>query len=333
MSDDASLLEALGDGAVHSGAALARRFGITRAAVWKRIARLRAQGVAIDAVAGSGYRMVQAWDALDRSRILALMHADGLATPTSLQVVASIESTNDALRIAAPTLPDLGVLIAEHQTRGRGRRGRAWESPLGAGLWFSIHAQHEGGIGAMAGLSLAVAVLVSEAIERIGVPRIQLKWPNDVCWSGRKLGGILIELSGDWHGPGTAIIGIGINVALPQRSRAAIGQPATDLAEALGRRPDRNQAMAILLGTLLPGLAEFRNEGLEPFRDRWHARDALRGSVVNVDGGAHACGVADGIDEVGRLRILTADGLVTVGAGEVSVRAGAQGERRLDAAR
>ena len=324
MSVDATalttLITALTDGEVHSGAALAQRFGITRAAVWKRVAKLRAQGVVIDAVAGSGYRMAHPWQALRRAGILENLHPRARSLLGSLTVVATVGSTNDDLRAATTTLPDCSVLVAEHQTHGRGRRGRAWVSPLGAGLWFSILARNDGGVGAMAGLSLAIAVLVAEALARVGVARVELKWPNDVWYEGRKLGGILIELAGDWHGPSTAVIGIGINVALPPASKAQIGQPAADLAQVLGAAPDRNHVLAALLDALLPGLAEFRQHGLRAFHARWDARDALRGRDVVVHGAEAVAGVADGIDHEGRLRVLTPGGAPLISAGEVSVR-------------
>lgn len=323
MSADTALMEVLSDGAVHSGAALARHFGITRAAVWKRVARLRAQGVVIDAVAGSGYRLPRPWQALDRDRILAQMPPRARKLLGSLRVMASTESTNDDLRADAATLPDCSVLVAEHQTHGRGRRGRVWVSPLGAGLWFSILARSESGVGAMAGLSLAIAVLVAEALERVGVRHVALKWPNDVWCEGRKLGGILIELAGDWHGPSTAVIGIGINVTLPSASKAQIDQPVADLAQVLGAVPDRNQLLAALLEALLLGLEEFRHQGLAAFYDRWDARDVLRGCEVVVAGAAAVAGIADGIDHEGRLRVLTRGGATLVSAGEVNVRASA----------
>lgn len=323
MSIEAALLHALSDGSTHSGAELARRFGVTRAAVWKRVARMRAQGLMIDAVAGTGYRMSQPWSALDRDCILQRLQPDARRLLGSLTLVATTGSTNHDLHAAAGTLPDLTILVAEHQTQGRGRRGRAWLSPLGAGLWFSILARHDAGVGAMAGLSLAVAVLVAEALERVGVPGIELKWPNDVWYERRKLGGILIELAGDWHGPSTAVIGIGINIALPPASHAQIGQPATDLAQALGVVPDRNYVLAALIDTLLPGLTQFRQQGFRAFHDRWDARDALRGRDVIVEGAAVVAGIAgiaDGIDQEGRLQLLTPRGAISIGAGEISVR-------------
>ncbi|MEO6064917.1 MAG: biotin--[acetyl-CoA-carboxylase] ligase [Lysobacterales bacterium] len=323
MSVDAMLMAVLSDGNVHSGATLAQRFGITRAAVWKRVARLRTQGVAIAAVAGSGYRLVQPWQALDRERILEHLRPGTRELLGQLRLVASTGSTSDDLRAAATTLPDLSVLIAEHQSKGRGRRGRSWVSPRGAGLWFSILSKHEGGVGAMAGLSLAIAVLVAEALERLGASRIELKWPNDLWHEGRKLAGILIELAGDWHGPSTAVIGIGINVALADASKASMGQPATDLSGAMGTPPDRNRVMAALLDALLSGMAEFRQYGFQSFHERWDARDALRGRDVFVTGSENASGRAGGIDHEGRLRVLTPRGSILVSAGEVSVRTGA----------
>ena len=317
MSIGSELMEVLSDGAVHSGAALAQRFGMSRAAIWKRVAQLRSQGVAVDAVAGRGYRLMQPWSRLDRERVLQNLLPATRSALGSLGVVATTGSTNDDLRASASHLPDLSVLAAEHQTHGRGRRGRAWLSPFGAGLWFSVLARNENGVGQLAGLSLAIAVLVAEALENAGVARVGLKWPNDVIVGHRKLGGILIDLAGDWHGPSTAVIGIGINVALPQESRAAIVRPTVDLAEALGRVPDRNLVLALLLDSLLPGLMLFRGEGLPAFVHRWEARDALRGYPVRMDSGVS--GIAEGIDPEGRLRVRTGDASVSIGVGEVSV--------------
>jgi len=317
MNTGNELMDVLADGAVHSGAALAQKFGISRAAIWKRIAQLRSRGVAIDAVPGRGYRLLQAWRALDRERVLQNLQRETRRALGSLGVVATIGSTNDDLRASASDLPDLSVLAAEHQSKGRGRRGRTWLSPFGAGLWFSVLARNEGGVGQLAGLSPAIAVLAAEALEKVGVSHIGLKWPNDLLYEGRKLGGILIDLAGDWHGPSTAVIGIGINVALPQASRAAIARPSVDLAEALGHVPDRDLLLALLLDSLLPGLMLFRREGLSAFVHRWEARDALRGHPVRMECGVS--GIAEGIDSEGRLRVRTGDAMVSIGAGEVSV--------------
>lgn len=317
MSVVNGLMDALGDGAVHSGAALARRFSISRAAIWKRVAQLRSQGVAIEAVAGRGYRLLQTWRALDSDRVLENLQAGTRRQLGSMTILATIGSTNDELRASASELPDLSVLAAEHQTDGRGRRGRVWVSPFGAGLWFSVLTRNEGGVGQLAGLSLAVAVLVAEALEKVGVPRVELKWPNDLLYERRKLGGILIDLAGDWHGPSTAVIGIGINVELPQSSRTVIARPSVDLTEALGHAPDRDLLLALVLDSLVPGLMLFRREGLSAFVQRWDARDALRGRPVHMDSGVS--GTAEGIDAEGRLRLRTGDASMSIGAGEVSV--------------
>ncbi len=317
MTAASELMQALSDGALHSGAALAQRFRVSRAAIWKRIGQLRAHGVAIEAVAGRGYRLLQPWQALERERVLCNLSPATQRALGSLDIVATTGSTNDDLRTAAADLPDLSVLVAEHQTDGRGRRGREWASPFGGGLWFSLLTKNEGGVGQLGGLSLAVAVLVAEAIEKLGVPRVALKWPNDVLHEGRKLGGILIDLAGDWHGPSTAVIGIGINVELTAASRASIARPSVDMSEALGRIPDRNLVLAQLLDSLVPGLALFRREGLSAFVQRWDARDALRGRAVRMDSGDS--GIAEGIDLEGRLRLRTGATCVSIGAGEVSV--------------
>ncbi len=320
MNLDDALIAMLSDGAGHSGEALATRLGVTRAAVWKRIDRLRAQGMQVKGEAGRGYRLLPQWRALDAAAIRDAMSASSAALLGGLEVVTTTGSTSDDLRTAASGAPDLCVRAAEHQTQGRGRRGRAWISPRGAGLWFSVLWRAPGGLERLAGLSLVVAVVLAEALEKLGVDAVGIKWPNDLWHCGRKFGGILIDLGGEAHGPAVAVIGVGIDVSLDAESGRDIDAPWTDLTSALGRMPDRNHVFAALLDALLPALVQFGNEGFENFRARFSGRDVLLGRQIESPGMTAMTGFGAGIDETGRLLVHAGDQELALVAGEVSLR-------------
>ena len=320
MSDRA-LLERLGNGAV-TGAALARELGITRSAVHKRIESLRAAGVEILAQPGHGYALTQALDLLDREAVLAGLSPAARAQLNSLHLVFETASTQTlALQTATP---DRGcaVWLAERQTQGQGRRGRVWASPLAANVYLSISRRFERGFAAMSGLSLAVGVATAESLRELGYPEVAVKWPNDLCADGRKLGGILIQLRGEAQGPCEAVLGFGLNVRMPANAAVAIDQPWCDLSQlGSGQAVPRNRLTAALLERLLPALAQFETEGFAPFLPRWQALDALAGHAVRVlDGARSHDGVALGVDAAGALRVRVNAVERQYHSGEVSLR-------------
>lgn len=309
-----------------SGGALAQAAGQTRAAVWKRIDGLRAAGVEIDARPGSGYALRHPLELLDAMAIRALMPATACDALAGLEVAWSLDSTNsELLRRPAPATGCL-VLLAECQRHGRGRRGRAWASPLAAHLYVSLMRSFSGGLARLGGLSLVAGVVAAEALQASGFKGVRLKWPNDLVVEGqdglRKLGGLLVEGGGELAGPARAVIGLGVNVRMPPTFAAQVGQPWVDLAT-LGGAPSRNALAAALLSRLLPALDTFERDGLAPFLARYAALDVLAGRAVTVrlhDGERR--GVALGIDADGALRLRLDDGdECTFHSGEVSVRA------------
>ena len=173
-------------------------------------------------------------------------------------------------------------MAAEWQKSGRGRRWRSWQAGLGASLTFSLLWRFEQGPGNLAGLSLAVAVAAARALERMGVAGIGVKWPNDLVHDWRKLGGILVETSGEMLGPTAAIVGIGINYRLGEALERRIDQPAADVASCGGALPSRNALLAGLLAELVPALERFGREGFAAFREDWKARHAYAGRLVTV---------------------------------------------------
>jgi BirA family biotin operon repressor/biotin-[acetyl-CoA-carboxylase] ligase len=329
--DDRALLQHLIRGPA-SGDALAKAAGQTRAAVWKRIEALRQAGVGIAAQAGRGYALTQPLDLLDPAAIRAALPAAGAARIADLEVAWSIDSTNSELLRRRGLEAGAQVLLAERQTGGRGRRGRAWASPLAAHLYLSVARGFSGGLARLGGLSLIAGVAVAEALHALGFNAVRLKWPNDIVVVGtsglRKLGGLLIEGSGEHAGPARAIIGLGVNVRMPESAAREIDQPWCDLAglaaESAHELPDRNAITAMVLAQLLPALDRFDAEGLAPFLPRYAALDALAGQAVILHStGAPQSGTALGVADDGALRLrLDADGREhRVHAGEVSVRA------------
>jgi BirA family biotin operon repressor/biotin-[acetyl-CoA-carboxylase] ligase len=322
---DRDLLQRLLAGTV-SGDALARAAGQTRAAIWKRIDALRAAGIAIEARAGRGYALAQPLDLLDAGAIRAGLPPAVAAELSALEVAWVIESTNSEL-INRP-IPAKGavVLLAERQTGGRGRRGRAWASPLAANVYLSLARMFAGGLARLPGLSLVAGVASAEALRAAGFAGVRLKWPNDLVVADgdglRKLGGLLVEGGGEHAGPVRAVLGVGINVRMPQVQAATIEQPWTDLATlAGGNVPARNALVATLLAHWLPALELFDAQGLAPFLPRYAALDALAGREVTIEAGTGArSGRALGLAEDGALRVRFADGEQRVHAGEVSVR-------------
>lgn len=323
--DERSLLARLIAGPV-SGDALAQACGQTRAAVWKRIEGLREAGVEIAARPGRGYVLARPLDLLDADRIRARLPAEVRAGLHALEVAWSIDSTNSELLRREPPPAGAAVLLAERQTAGRGRRGRAWASPLAAHLYLSVARLFGGGLARLGGLSLVAGLATVEALHTLGCTQARLKWPNDVVVESdgvlRKLGGLLVEGGGEHAGPVRAVIGIGLNVRMPAAAAADIDQPWIDLQGIATATPARNELAAAILARLLPALAEFDRAGLAAFLPRYAAFDALRGRTVDVHA-PHGSFTAEalGLAGDGALCVRTDRGeLRTLHAGEVSVR-------------
>src|SRR5215471_14421885 len=252
-----ALLRALADGEAHSGADLAREFAVTRAAVWKTMPKLASWGLEVSAVPGVGYRLARPIDLLDARALRRALGASTAARVARLEVLWEIDSTNRYLLASPPPqVGRLAVCVAEYQSAGRGRRGRRWRAPLGAGLCLSVSWQFAAAPRDLAALTLAVGVVARRALAEVAQVDIALKWPNDLALDERKLGGILIELSAEAQGRCHVVAGIGINVALPPESLAALSdwpRGAIDLATAKGAAPPPR---ALLAARLIDGLAE-----------------------------------------------------------------------------
>lgn len=318
-----TLLPLLASGEYCSGQALADALGVSRTAVWKQLNALADYGLEIESVKGRGYRIPGGIDLLDAALVRAALSPQATALLTSLQLLETIDSTNaEAMRQVAAGAGAGLVCSAEQQSAGRGRRGRTWVSPFARNLYLSVVWQYHQGAAALEGLSLAVGVAVARALAANGLPAVQLKWPNDVVYRGAKLGGVLLEMTGDAAGTCQVIVGVGLNVAMPDAAATGIDQAWTDIETISGGvRPGRNTLLAALLNELLPLLAGFEQQGFGPWHDEWQALDAFAGeSVVLHSGAQETTGIARGVDARGALQLETAAGIQSIYGGEISLR-------------
>lgn len=317
-----ALLSHLADGRFHSGQDLAARFGVSRAAVWKQLKQLETlPGVVVHAVRGRGYKLAAPLELLDAEQLVSALGAQA-GRLTGIDLLQSVDSTNAYLMAKpAPPLGQGQVCLTEHQTAGRGRRGRPWVSGYGRNLTLSLSWTFDLPMSRLAGLSLAVGVAVADALADQSVQDLALKWPNDLYLDGRKLAGFLVEASGEANGPTRVVIGIGLNVALPPDCADAIDQPWTDLRAQLGDCPPRNRLAAGILSGLLNALPQYAEHGLPPFLQRWQAYDLYRDQTVQVLLGEQAIqGRYVGLNEDGNLLLDTPDGRRSFAGGEVSLR-------------
>lgn len=243
-----------------------------------------------------------------------------------LTVLAETDSTNAAIGRLPGDIQHAHAILADQQTRGRGRRERSWHSPAGGNIYLSLGWRFGGSNVPLGTLPLVVAVCICRALEQMGLTGHAIKWPNDVLVADKKLAGVLVELQSSGNGPALAIIGVGLNVKMPgdRAADSRIDRPWTDLATQLPAAGDidRNQLAALLLSELLIGLDRFEASGFESFAGAWRDLDVLNGCEVQLEhAGTVIKGTAKGIDDIGGLLLETDTGqLRAFHSGEASVR-------------
>lgn len=322
-----ALINALADGAVHSGADLAQRLACSRTAIWKHLKELKSVGLQIDAQRGTGYRLRQPLELLDETVIRRGLDVRAGAALASLELHDNIESTSERLRGLPPaTAGHFDAVLAEYQTGGRGRRGRQWLSPFGSGLCLSVNHRFEIVPAVLSALSLAIGVGVCRALGDDVAEFVALKWPNDIVAGNGKLGGLLVDVEGEADGPISIVVGIGLNfdvsdAMIEQVSRTG-GMPPVGLR---GLAPDlnvsRNQLAARLINETHAVLTEFEQSGFDVFIDEWRRLDWLADKPVTAQIGRRSLsGTARGIADDGKLVIDTHGKLQHLVSGEISLR-------------
>lgn len=315
------ILRLLADGRFHSGEAIAQHFNVSRTTVWSALQEATALGVEIFSVRGRGYKLPEAITLLDRDKVLAAIGEE--RAWFNLELHDQIESTNSYLmKQASSGTAHATCVAASLQTRGKGRRGRAWQTGLGSSLTFSLLWRFQTGASALSGLSLAVGIALIRALHAIGVGAAKLKWPNDVLVNQEKLAGILIELQGDMEGSSAAVIGIGINLHLPQNLKQYIDQAAIDLETVTSQSVNPSEFLGLLLKNLANVLSEFENNGFENLREEWMQHHAYQGQTVRLSlpDGREIQGVVNSVAADGVLLVDTPAGTQRFSAGEISLR-------------
>ncbi len=257
---------------------------------------------------------------LDRATILSKLDPLIHDKLTNLNIEATVDSTNSALQRLPLTQQHATAILAEHQSSGRGRRGRQWHSPFGRNLYLSLGWMFDKPLSELGCLPLVVALAAAKALSRAGLRGHQVKWPNDLLLDGRKLCGCLVEMQGEPRGSCHAVLGVGINVHMPASGETAgIDQPWTDLHSQLPGF-SRNDLAALLLEELMVQLVLFDEQGFVPFKDIWDAWDGLYGQTISVcSGNSPVSGMASGIDDSGALLLDTGTQMLKLHSGEVSL--------------
>lgn len=318
-----SLLRILADGEFHSGETMARQLSVSRAGVNSALKDIESYGLQLYRVQGRGYRLLNPATWLNVDLIQQYLDVTNRKR-FSIDILESAPSSNTLLlQRATEHTPSGSVLAIEWQSSGRGRMGRPWHSGLGNALTFSLLWRFEQGLSALSGLSLAVGLAMVHTLRSFGTNQVFLKWPNDLVDSdGKKLGGILIEAQGDMLGPSVAVIGIGLNVSLPNHLFRRIDQAANSLSSLLGSVPDRNHLLAVSLLELDKTLRAFVSNSFAAMKSEWELFHAHQDKPVRLSlpNGQHLEGIARGVTPEGALCLETKTGLLTLHAGEISLR-------------
>jgi BirA family biotin operon repressor/biotin-[acetyl-CoA-carboxylase] ligase len=317
------LLQCLSRPGFRSGTEMGAALGLSRAAVHKHVQALVERGVPIHSVPGRGYRLAEGVTLLDEALIKRRMTSEARALVSALDILDEVDSTSGYL--AGLAGPDQAgrICLTEAQTAGRGRRGRTWTASPYRDLMMSIGIEYPGWPAQLPTLGLVAALMVARALADLGAADLRLKWPNDVVHGDHKLCGILLDVTGEAHGPCRVIVGIGINVSMDPGRGRTIDREWTDLGSILDRVPDRNTLAATCLNHLLPVFRDFPAEGFSPRLTEWQRLDSLlgRGITVHAADGRITHGEARGVDESGRLRVLEETGDIRLlTQGDVSVR-------------
>lgn len=314
------LLSLLSDGQFHSGEELGDRLSISRAAVWKQLQKIQQLGVDLESVKGRGYRIPGGMDLLKPIELKDAFELMPIPI-AGLSILSTTDSTNKQVVKYLNSGGEGPFLCScEQQTDGRGRRGRVWHSPYGENLYFSLSWKFQSGASVLEGLSLAVGVVIAETLRSMGASQCSLKWPNDIVYEGKKLGGILIELTGDIEGPCQVIIGVGINVSMRARS-ADIDQPWTDLSKVMPTEPNRTNLLIDLVKALLQMLQDYEQNSFAKYRAKFETLNSHQNKkVCLLLGDKKIFGTVLGVEASGALVVETANGREVFNGGEISLR-------------
>lgn len=301
---------------------ISRELSVSRTAIWKQINSLRKLGYVIEAIPSRGYHLVSAPDVLSAEEIEA--HLASPLIGRQISCLARTGSTNaDAFRQAEQGAPEGTVVLADTQSGGKGRMGRSWESPGGVNLYASVILRPSVPPYEAPQLTFLSAVAVARAIEQVAGLRPEIKWPNDVLTGGKKVAGLLNEMSAETDAINFVILGIGVNLNMTaEQFPPDLRHPATSLLLETGRPVGRARFAAVMLNELDRLYTCFLSQGFGPVREEWQQRCNAHGRELTVsDNGSETVrGMFAGIDGFGALLVRRQDGsLERILSGDVRV--------------
>jgi BirA family transcriptional regulator, biotin operon repressor / biotin---[acetyl-CoA-carboxylase] ligase len=324
MTTDALILRALRtakSGAI-SGAELSQRLGISRAAIWARIEELRGLGFDIQAGPHLGYRLISSPDSLIADDLLSRLESSKVVG-RDICVFQETASTNDIIdKLGRDGAKAGAVVFAERQTQGRGRRGRKWCSTPGKGLWFSVLLRPALRPQSATQLTAATAVALCRGLRRFDPIRPEIKWPNDILLRGRKIAGILTELSAELDHIKFVVLGIGLNVNQEAGDFPPdLRKTATSLRIELGQPVDRPDLAAAVLSEMDQEYARIEQGQFNSIVEDYACQCVTLGQRVSIHSGAqHLQGLAESLDDDGALLVRTQHGrLERVIGGDVTM--------------
>lgn len=346
------------------GTTIGEHLGVTRAAVWKTIKKMQANGIDIKSIQGKGYVLASPFIALDPDKIKSLLSHRCV----EVDVLQKIDSTNSFLRkkilqqknvqLTAPQAinpmqkpmqktmqktmqtpmqktmqktpqkpkahENVQVALAEMQTAGRGRLGRAWHSPFGENIYLSLKYSFAKDVSELSGLSLVLGLAVCDAIEAVCPlkQKLMIKWPNDIYLGACKLAGLLVEMQIESHGLCHAVIGLGINVNMQLAPPTQINQSWASLTQCSGEYHDRNTIAASIIDHMIHAIDAFCVSGFRSFTKKWQQRDYLYGKDIHISqANTKTSGKAKGINQHGHIILQKQDGSrLSFSSGDATLR-------------
>lgn len=304
-----------------SGEDISQKFGVSRSAIWKYMNILREEGYEIESVPRKGYRLIHSPDILTLEEIEEYLNTDFIGR--NILYYNSLSSTNTEAKEVAKKVEEGTIVVAEEQTKGRGRLGRGWVSPKGKGIWMSLILKPKMSPLKVAKITLIGAAAVNLALKDMGI-RSYIKWPNDIIIDNRKVSGILTEMNCELNMISHVIMGMGINIGLDKRDLSnQLADKAISLREVVGGRVDRKKLLAYVLNRFEELYIPFIRDG-DISRTIEISRQAsnLTGKDVRIIGShTEKIGRVLTIDDEGQLVVEYDDGNIEkIFSGEVSIR-------------
>lgn len=323
LDSQEKILCLLQNGKYHSAASVSNKLDIQLSVVQKYLVQLEDSGVLTSVHETNEFKLLENLDLLSARRITNYLSLDSNMPCFEIKVFQSLDSTNKYAREQAEAKTNSGlVVLAEQQTAGRGRRGKRWVSPFASNIYMSIVWDFFRGAKSIQGLSLAVGVGVRRALLQLDIKDVKLKWPNDIFVNNRKLGGILVEIIGDPNNACTVVVGIGLNVTMPESQAVEIDQDWIDLSQISDANISRDQLSAKIIGNIFEVLKDFDEIGFSAYLSEWQSADFLKNKtcMINMSNDS-ITGTVLGVDNSGalRMRLLSGEEKRFLG-GEISVR-------------